>query len=165
MNWHYIDREKIFEIVDSTPTGLSDSDASIRLAEFCISKWKRRKRHHETSTVKNKWKPVFWRNRVSYNFGWYSYGFITLVTQYWAIATGHAHWQTMVFTVLSLLQLGHVFSIRSDREFLYSQGIFSNSQLFGAVALTFILQLGVIYLPIVNSIFRTEPLGSRWVEN
>jgi Ca2+-transporting ATPase len=84
---------------------------------------------------------------------------ITLATQAWAIDKGLSHWQTMVFTVLSLSQLGHVLAIRSDREFLYKQGIFSNLPLLGAVLLTCLLQLAVIYLPVANDIFRTQPLS------
>lgn len=83
---------------------------------------------------------------------------ITLGTQAWAIHGENGHWQTMVFTVLSLSQLGHVLAIRSEKEFLYRQGIFSNPQLLGAVFLTFILQLAVIYLPVANHIFKTAPL-------
>jgi Ca2+-transporting ATPase len=84
---------------------------------------------------------------------------ITLGTQAWAINKELAHWQTMVFTVLSLSQLGHVLAIRSDREFLYKQGIFSNLPLLGAVLLTCLLQLAVIYLPFANEIFKTQPLS------
>ncbi|MBL0340706.1 MAG: cation-translocating P-type ATPase [Bacteroidetes bacterium] len=71
------------------------------------------------------------------------------------------HWQTMIFTVLAFSQLGHVLAIRSDREFLYKQGIFSNLPLVGAVVLTFFLQLIVIYLPEANIIFKTQPLTIR----
>lgn len=83
---------------------------------------------------------------------------ITLGTQAWAIQQENTHWQTMVFTVLSISQLGHVWAIRSDRDFLYRQGLFSNPMLLGAVLLTFVLQLGVIYLPFANDIFKTQPL-------
>ncbi len=83
---------------------------------------------------------------------------VTLGIQAWSINHSGAHWQTMVFTVLSLTQLGHVLAIRSDREYLFRQGIFSNMELLGAVLLTFILQLGVIYLPFANEIFKTQPL-------
>ncbi|MEY4929900.1 MAG: hypothetical protein RI909_624, partial [Bacteroidota bacterium] len=86
---------------------------------------------------------------------------ITLGVQAWAINEGLGHWQTMVFTVLSLSQLGHVLAIRSDREFLYKQGIFSNLPLLGAVVLTCGLQLIVIYLPFANEIFKTQPLSIR----
>jgi Ca2+-transporting ATPase len=84
---------------------------------------------------------------------------VTLGVQAWAIHDKNAHWQTMVFTVLSLTQLGHVLAIRSDKEFLFRQGLLSNLQLAGAVLLTFILQLGVIYLPFANKLFKTQPLS------
>lgn len=83
---------------------------------------------------------------------------VTLGTQAWALQHEMEHWQTMVFTVLSLSQLGHVFGIRSDRTFLFKQGLFSNLPLLGSVVLTFILQLGVIYLPYMNDVFKTSPL-------
>lgn len=83
---------------------------------------------------------------------------ITLAIQAWAITEELDHWQTMVFTVLSFAQLGHVMAIRSDRQFLLRQGIFSNWPLIGAVLLTVLLQLAVIYLPAANEIFRTQPL-------
>lgn len=83
---------------------------------------------------------------------------VTLGTQAWALQNGDTHWQTMVFTVLSLSQLGHVLAIRSDRVFLYKQGLFSNLPMLGAILLTFFLQLAVIYLPFANSVLKTQPL-------
>lgn len=84
---------------------------------------------------------------------------ITLAVQAYALNTGDENWQTMVFTVLSLSQLGHVLAIRSEREFIYQKGIFSNLPLLGAITLTFILQLAVIYLPFANKVFKTQPLS------
>lgn len=84
---------------------------------------------------------------------------ITLAIQAWALTNEVAHWQTMVFTVLSFAQLAHVMAIRSDRQFLFQQGIFSNLPLMGAILLTVVLQLGVIYLPSANKLFNTEPLS------
>jgi len=86
-------------------------------------------------------------------------GGVTIFTQAWSIHTGHSHWQTMVFTVLCLSQMGHVLAIRSEKESLFSQGILSNKPLFGAVLLTFILQLATIYIPFLNPVFNTEPLS------
>jgi len=83
---------------------------------------------------------------------------ITLFIQAWAIKTGHAHWQTMVFTVLCLSQFGHVLAIRSEKESLFTQGVFSNKPLLGAVLLAFVLQMATIYVPILNPVFKTEPL-------
>ena len=86
---------------------------------------------------------------------------VTLGTQAMALAQGW-HWQTMVFSVLSFSQLGHILSIRSDRTFLYRQGILGNKPLLLAVGFTVILQLAVIYLPFFNGIFKTEALS--WEE-
>ncbi|MBN2870057.1 MAG: cation-transporting P-type ATPase, partial [Campylobacterales bacterium] len=84
--------------------------------------------------------------------------FVAIFTQAWAIETGHGHWQTMVFTVLCLSQMGHVLAIRSESESLFSQGLFSNKPLLGAIALTFALQMATVYVPFLNPIFNTEPL-------
>ena len=86
-------------------------------------------------------------------------GFASIFTQAWSIKTGHAHWQTMVFTVLCLSQMGHVLAIRSDSESLFSQGLFSNKPLLGAFILTFALQMATIYIPFLNPVFKTEPLS------
>jgi Ca2+-transporting ATPase len=85
-------------------------------------------------------------------------GGITLSLQAWAIHTGDAHWQTMVFTVLCLTQMGHVMAIRSEKESLFSQGIFTNKPLFLSVFTTLVLQLATIYAPFLNPIFKTQPL-------
>jgi Ca2+-transporting ATPase len=85
-------------------------------------------------------------------------GAASLFTQAWAIHTGHGHWQTMVFTVLTLSQLGHVLAIRSERDSLFYQGIGSNRPLILALVFTFGLQMATIYVPWLNPIFKTEPL-------
>ncbi|HLC21888.1 MAG TPA: cation-transporting P-type ATPase, partial [Candidatus Methylomirabilis sp.] len=86
-------------------------------------------------------------------------GALTIGTQAWSFYTGSVHWQTMVFTVLCLSQLANVLAIRSERESLFTQGLLSNKPLLGAVALTFLLQMVVIYVPILNGVFKTEPLS------
>lgn len=83
---------------------------------------------------------------------------LTLGLQAWTIHADSPNWQTMVFTTLSLAQLGHVYAIRSSREFIYSIGLFSNLPLFGAVIFTFLLQLLVIYMPAANEFLKTTPL-------
>ncbi len=85
---------------------------------------------------------------------------VTLFTQYWAIQEGW-HWQTMVFSVLAFSQLGHVMAIRSDRTFLFQQGLWSNKPLLMAVSGTMLLQLGVVYIPFLNEVFHTEPLNLK----
>lgn len=85
-------------------------------------------------------------------------GFVSIFTQAWSIKTGHAHWQTMVFTVLCLSQMGHVLAIRSEKESLFTQGLMTNKPLVGAFLLTFVLQMATIYVPFLNPVFKTEPL-------
>ncbi|MDE2117526.1 MAG: calcium-translocating P-type ATPase, PMCA-type [Betaproteobacteria bacterium] len=87
-------------------------------------------------------------------------GAVSLFVQAWAIHSGSAHWQTMVFTVLTLSQMSHVLAIRSERESLFRQGLLSNLPLLGAVTLTFLLQLATIYVPALNEIFHTQPLSA-----
>ncbi len=87
---------------------------------------------------------------------------VAIFTQAWSIETVDAPWQTMVFTVLCLSQMGHVFAIRSEKESLYEIGLFSNKPLLGAVLLTFALQMTTLYVPFLPPIFRTEAL--TWSE-
>ena len=89
-------------------------------------------------------------------------GGVSLLAQASAYIEGDRHWQTMVFTVLTFSQLAHVMAIRSESQSLFRIGLFSNLPLLGAVVLTVLLQLAVIYMPTLNGIFRTEPLS--WLE-
>lgn len=86
-------------------------------------------------------------------------GVVTLITQ--ALFIDTAHWQTIVFTVLCFSQMSHVIAIRSETESFFSQGFLSNKPLMGAVFLTFILQLCVIYIPFLNPVFKTTPLSAK----
>ena len=85
-------------------------------------------------------------------------GGVTLATQAWALTSDSAHWQTMVFTVLTLSQMAHVLAVRSERDSLLTQGLSSNRPLLGAVALTVALQAATIYVPVLQPVFKTQPL-------
>ncbi|HEX6675940.1 MAG TPA: cation-translocating P-type ATPase [Actinomycetes bacterium] len=67
-------------------------------------------------------------------------------------------WQTMVFTTLALLQLGNALAVRSERDSFFSLGVRSNPLLLAAVLGLGALQLAVVYLPPLRSVFGTEPL-------
>jgi len=82
---------------------------------------------------------------------------ITLSAQAWAIKKG-LHWQTIVFNVLCLSQMGHVMAIRSDSQTLFSAGILSNKSLIGAVIIALVLQIFITYTPFLQPIFQTESL-------
>lgn len=83
---------------------------------------------------------------------------LCLTVQAWAYQGGSSHGQTMVFTVLTLSQMGHILAIRGERVSLFKQGIFTNMPLLGAVLLTFALQLVLIYVPVCNTVFGTQRL-------
>lgn len=82
---------------------------------------------------------------------------IALSLEGWAIKNG-LHWQTIVFNVLCLCQLGHVLAIRSERQSFFTQGVFTNKPLIGAVCIGFILQFCITYIPFLQPIFKTESL-------
>jgi Ca2+-transporting ATPase len=85
-------------------------------------------------------------------------GGLSIAAMAWAIAREVDYWQTVVFTVLTVAQLFHSLAVRSERESLFRIGLFSNLPMLGAVVLTLMLQLAVIYVPALNSIFHTQPL-------
>lgn len=86
-------------------------------------------------------------------------GGVTLFSEAWAVHLGAGRWQSVVFTVLALSQLGHLLAIRSERDSIFRQGLRSNLPLLGAVLLTVGLQLATLYLPALNAVFRTVPLS------
>jgi Ca2+-transporting ATPase len=107
---------------------------------------------HESIFAHGMWQHIVWVGLLIAG--------LCLLTQAWAIHTG-SHWQTMVFTVLTLAQMAHVIAIRSESESLFTLGLFSNTPLLGAVLLTFGLQLAVIYIPWFSGIFHTHALTAE----
>ncbi len=87
-------------------------------------------------------------------------GGVVLAIQATAIEAGW-HWQTMVFTTLSLLQLGHALAVRSERTSTFSLGLRSNLPLALAVGGTLVIQLALVYVPALQPIFVTEALGAE----
>jgi len=85
-------------------------------------------------------------------------GGISIASMAWAISRGVEYWQTVVFTVLTVSQLFHSLAVRSETESLFRIGLFTNLPMLGAVILTLLLQMAVIYTPALNSIFHTQPL-------
>ena len=87
-------------------------------------------------------------------------GVVSLGMGYWAWQTDRATWQTMLFTTLTLSQMGHALAVRSGRDSLFKIGLLSNKALLGAVLLTFVLQMAVVYAPFMQTLFKTVPLSS-----
>jgi Ca2+-transporting ATPase len=72
---------------------------------------------------------------------------------------------TMAFVTLSCSELLRAFTARSEYYPILRIGIFKNHWMNLAVVLSLVLILGVVYLPFLQSIFRTEPLGwAQWSE-
>jgi Ca2+-transporting ATPase len=67
--------------------------------------------------------------------------------------------QTMAFTTLVFAQLFNVFNARSDERSAFAM-LFSNAWLWGAVALSTVLHLVVIYVPVMQRAFGTVALSA-----
>jgi Ca2+-transporting ATPase len=85
-------------------------------------------------------------------------GLISIGIGYWGWATGNPNWRTMVFTTLTLAQMGNALAIRSSRDSLFTIGLLSNKPLMGAVLLTLVLQMLVVYLPPLQRLFSVNAL-------
>lgn len=68
--------------------------------------------------------------------------------------------RTAAFTVLVLTQLSNAFSARSETVSIVKH-LTANPLLWGAVALSGLLQVAVVHLPILNKAFSTAPLSLR----
>ena len=67
--------------------------------------------------------------------------------------------RTASFIVLACSQLFHSFNCRSSHESIFSLGFLSNPKLIYAILISFILQMAVVYVPFLQSIFKTQSLG------
>lgn len=85
--------------------------------------------------------------------------FFSLSVGFYYWLAGDPVWQTMVFTTLTLSEMGYVMAIRSSKESVFKIGLFTNRALVGAVLLTTLLQLAVVYIPLLQELFKTVPLS------
>ncbi len=85
-------------------------------------------------------------------------GLVSLGVGLWGYLTGNPYWTTMVFTTLTLSQMGNALAIRSDRDSLFKIGLLSNKPMLGAVLLTLLLQLLITYWGPAQNLFYTQPL-------
>ena len=64
---------------------------------------------------------------------------------------------------MAVAQLMHVFNVRKLHTFGFDKSFFKNKLLVGAMGLSVVLQLMVIYVPFFNIVFKTEALDlSTW---
>ncbi|PLZ87469.1 magnesium-transporting ATPase [Fischerella thermalis CCMEE 5198] len=93
------------------------------------------------------------------------FAFITIILMMWAYnhstsiqgnGLSPERWKTMVFTSLCLAQMGHAIAIRSNSRLTIEMNPFSNPYVLGAVVLTTILQLMLVYVPPLRNFFGTD---------
>lgn len=95
------------------------------------------------------------------------FAIITIALMWWAYSHTHAPgyqgdrdaWKTMVFTTLCIAQMGHAIAIRSNNRLTIEMNPFSNLFVLGAVVVTTILQLMLIYVPPLRDFFGTHWLS------
>ena len=91
-------------------------------------------------------------------------GLLTLA----AYIIGRTQWNqltgvTMAFASLALIQLFHSMNARSATESIFTLGFFRNRYLVGAIAIAGLLQVAVIVIPGLNSLFRVSHLTwAQW---
>jgi Ca2+-transporting ATPase len=87
-------------------------------------------------------------------------GFLTLGVGLWGEANDRP-WQTMIFTTLALLQLGHALAVRSERQSFFSLGVFTNKYLLSTVVITLAIQIVIIYWAPLQRLLKTEALSAQ----
>jgi Ca2+-transporting ATPase len=88
-------------------------------------------------------------------------GIVSLGCGYFYWRAGNPIWQTMIFTTLTLSEMGYVMGLRSLRDSLFSIGFLGNRALLAAVGLTTVLQIAVIYVPFFQNLLGTVALPLR----
>jgi P-type Ca2+ transporter type 2C len=102
--------------------------------------------------------------------GWYMvrigiiFALITIALMVWSYHYDSTdgepdRWKTMVFTTLCLAQMGHAIAVRSDTKLTIELNPFSNLYVLGAVTLTTVLQLMLIYIKPLRDFFGTQILS------
>ncbi|MFZ3387028.1 MAG: cation-translocating P-type ATPase [Candidatus Hydromicrobium sp.] len=67
--------------------------------------------------------------------------------------------QTSVFTTLVITQLLHAFNFRFENKGIFRKHIFENKYLNLAIIVSVLLQIGIIYIPWLQNVFKTASLS------
>jgi P-type Ca2+ transporter type 2C len=95
------------------------------------------------------------------------FAIVTIGLMKWAFDRTHSvsypgdpdTWKTIVFTTLCIAQMGHALAVRSVNKLVIEINPFSNPLLLWAILGTILLQLTVVYIPLLRSFFGTHPLS------
>ena len=84
---------------------------------------------------------------------------LTLISYFVGDGQSHITGMTMAFLTLSLCEIFHSINMRSRDKSLFALKT-HNKYLVGAMLLSFVLTLGVIYIPGINTLFDLTPLSA-----
>ncbi|MEA2024947.1 MAG: cation-translocating P-type ATPase [Actinomycetota bacterium] len=70
-------------------------------------------------------------------------------------------WRTMLFTTLIFGQLALALEVRAEKTSLFSLGLFTNRAMLVAVGIGVAAHFALIYVPFLQNIFGTVPLGPK----
>ena len=88
-------------------------------------------------------------------------GGLTLILSVYLLRSGYpeAEVRTVTLQTIVLCQAFHLFNSRSIRQPAHTLDLLGNRAVFVVCGLMLLLQLAVVYLPFMNSVFGTAPLG------
>ncbi len=91
---------------------------------------------------------------------WMAMGSLLLFLWFWGGQAENIRLaRTSAFATLSFFQLFNALALRSEKHSFFALGVLSNPYLLGAVFLSFLLQLIVLYIPPLQALFKTQPLS------
>ena len=67
--------------------------------------------------------------------------------------------RALCFTLLSISPMFHALNCRSETRSIFDLGMFTNRAVWGAFGVGVVLQALALYVPFLNPVFKTEPLG------
>ena len=90
-------------------------------------------------------------------------GGLTLGLSVWLLDAGYSENEVRTITLqtIVLCQAFHLFNSRSIRQPAYALDFWGNKAVFAVCGLMILLQLAVVYLPFMNTVFGTVPLGAK----
>ncbi|HUV74918.1 MAG TPA: cation transporting ATPase C-terminal domain-containing protein, partial [Anaerolineae bacterium] len=91
-------------------------------------------------------------------------GILTLgafVIEYFVMGGSVERARVIAFSTTIFAQNVHAFNVRSNRHSVFKLGLFSNPWLLVAFGVVIISELAVIYVPFLQPIFKTMPLGAQ----
>ena len=76
----------------------------------------------------------------------------------------YAQATTMMLAGIVFSQIGMVLNNRTDYESVFRRGLFSNPYIDAGIVIEVLLLLGIMYIPFLNGIFNTAPIGlMEWI--